>query len=161
VGIELGGGRPATTADWLRMAAAPTMWPVEGPVTGSFGERIDPFNGEGAFHTGVDISTAYGQAVIAPADGVVTFAAEAAGYGRLMILEHGHGISTRYGHLASFGAAVGQSVRRGDVIGYVGQSGRSTGPHLHYEVRINDVPVNPHKYMRISVAQNAGLASGL
>lgn len=160
VGIELGGGRPATTADWLRMAAAPTMWPVEGPVTGSFGERIDPFNGEGAFHTGVDISTAYGQAVIAPADGVVVFAAPAVGYGRLVILEHGHGISTRYGHLASFTIAIGQSVRRGDVIGYVGRSGRSTGPHLHYEVRIQGVPVNPHKYLRISVAQNFGLAAG-
>ena len=160
VGIELGGGQPVTTADWLRMAAAPTMWPVEGPVTGSFGERIDPFNGEGAFHTGVDISTAYGQAVIAPADGVVVFAAENGGYGQLLILEHGHGISTRYGHLAGFATAVGQSVRRGDVIGYVGRSGRSTGPHLHYEVRIQDVPVNPHKYLRISVAQNFGVASG-
>ncbi len=160
VGIELGGGKAATTADWLRMAAAPTMWPVEGPVTGSFGERIDPFNGEGAFHTGVDISTAYGQSVIAPADGVVVFAGENGGYGRLLILEHGHGISTRYGHLAGFATAVGQDVRRGDIIGYVGRSGRSTGPHLHYEVRINDVPVNPHKYMRISVAQNFGVASG-
>jgi len=160
VGIELGGGQPVTTADWLRMAAAPTMWPVEGPVSGSFGERIDPFNGEGAFHTGVDISTAYGQSVIAPADGLVVFAAENGGYGQLLILEHGHGISTRYGHLAGFSAAVGQSVRRGDVIGYVGRSGRSTGPHLHYEVRINDVPVNPHKYLRISVAQNFGIASG-
>jgi len=160
VGIELGGGRPATTADWLRMAAAPTMWPVEGPVTGSFGERIDPFNGEGAFHTGVDISTAYGQAVIAPADGVVVFAAPAVGYGQLVVLEHGHGISTRYGHLASFAIAIGQSVRRGDVIGYVGRSGRSTGPHLHYEVRIQGVPVNPHKYLRISVAQSVWAASG-
>ena len=160
VGIELGGGQSVTTADWLRMAAAPTMWPVEGPVTGSFGERIDPFNGEGAFHTGVDISTAYGQAVIAPADGVVVFAAENGGYGQLLILEHGHGITTRYGHLAGFATAVGQSVRRGDVIGYVGRSGRSTGPHLHYEVRIQDVPVNPHKYLRISVAQNFGVASG-
>ncbi|MFZ3212886.1 MAG: M23 family metallopeptidase [Terriglobales bacterium] len=160
VGIELGGGQSVTTADWLRMASAPTMWPVEGPVTGSFGERIDPFNGEGAFHTGVDISTAYGQSVIAPADGVVVFAAENGGYGRLLILEHGHGITTRYGHLSGFAAAVGQTVRRGDVIGYVGRSGRSTGPHLHYEVRIQDVPVNPHKYLRISVAQNFGVASG-
>jgi murein DD-endopeptidase MepM/ murein hydrolase activator NlpD len=159
VGIELGGGRPATTGDWLQMAAAPTLWPVEGPITGSFGERIDPFNGEGAFHTGVDISTSYGQPVIAPADGVVTFAEEAGGYGRLLILDHGQGISTRYGHLASFATTVGQSVRRGDVIGYVGRSGRATGPHLHYEVRLHDVPVNPHKYMRISVAQNVGFAT--
>lgn len=159
VGIELGGGRSATTADWLRMAAAPTMWPVEGPVTGSFGERVDPFNGEGAFHTGVDISTAYGQAVIAPADGAVAFAGESGGYGRLLILEHGQGISTRYGHLAGFAVAEGQRVRRGDLIGYVGRSGRSTGPHLHYEVRIQDVPVNPHKYLRISLAQNVGFGT--
>ena len=160
VAIELGGGKAATTADWLRMAAAPTMWPVEGPVTGAFGERIDPFNGEGAFHTGVDISTAYGQPVIAPADGVVVFAGDAGGYGRLIVLEHGQGISTRYGHLASYAAAIGQSVRRGDVIGYVGRSGRSTGPHLHYEVRIQNVPVNPHKYLRISIAQNVGMNVG-
>lgn len=152
VGIELGGGRSATMADWVRMAAAPTLWPVEGRVTGSFGERIDPFNGEGAFHMGVDISTSYGHAVIAPADGYVTYVGPMSGYGRLVVIEHGQGISTRYGHLASFAVAVGQSVRRGDVIGYVGQSGRTTGPHLHYEVRIHDVPVNPHKYMRISVA---------
>ena len=156
VGIELGGGRPAPTADWMQMAAAPTLWPVEGTLTGSFGERIDPFNGEGAFHTGVDISASYGQTVIAPADGLVIFADQDGGYGRLLILEHGNGISTRYGHLSSFAAIVGQSVRRGDVIGYVGQSGRATGPHLHYEVRLHDVPVNPHKYMRISVAHNVG-----
>ena len=159
VGIELGGGRPATTADWLRMAAIPNMWPVEGPVTGSFGERIDPFNGEGAFHTGVDISSAYGQPVVAPADGMVEFAGESGGYGRLLILDHGQGISTRYGHLSSFAAVVGQSVRRGDVIGYVGRSGRATGPHLHYEVRIRDVPVNPHKYLRISLAQKVGVGT--
>jgi murein DD-endopeptidase MepM/ murein hydrolase activator NlpD len=152
VGIELGNGHGATMADWLRMAAAPTMWPVEGQVTGSFGERIDPFNGEGAFHTGVDISTNYGQPVIAPADGVVVFVGQVGGYGRLVILDHGHGISTRYGHLSSYPVAVGQVVRRGAVIGYVGQSGRSTGPHLHYEVRIQDVPVNPHKYLRMNVA---------
>ena len=152
VGIELGNGHGATMADWLRLAAAPTLWPVEGRVTGSFGERVDPFNGEGAFHTGVDISTNYGQAVIAPADGVVVFVGDSGGYGRLVILDHGHGISTRYGHLASYPVVVGQIVRRGAVIGYVGQSGRSTGPHLHYEVRIQDVPVNPHKYLRMSVA---------
>ncbi len=152
VGIELGNGHGATMADWLRMAAAPTMWPVEGRVTGSFGERIDPFNGEGAFHTGVDISTNYGQPVVAPADGVVVFVGQAGGYGRLVILDHGQGISTRYGHLSSYPVAVGQVVRRGAVIGYVGQSGRSTGPHLHYEVRIQDVPVNPHKYLRLNMA---------
>ena len=154
VGIELGSSGTATTADWLRMAAAPTLWPVEGRVTGSFGERVDPFNGEGAFHTGVDISTSFGQPVIAPADGYVTYADFMNGYGRVIMLDHGQGIATRFGHLSGFAVIAGQIVHRGDVIGYVGLSGRSTGPHLHYEVRIHDVPVNPHKYLRISIAQN-------
>lgn len=156
VGISLGLVRNATTADWIRASNAPTLWPVEGRVTGSFGERIDPFNGEGAFHRGVDISTAYGSPVIAPADGMVMFADFMHGYGRAIILEHGHGISTLYGHLSNFAVIEGQAIRRGDVIGFVGQSGRSTGPHLHYEVRIHDTPVNPHKYLRITVAHSAG-----
>ena len=125
---------------------------MEGPVTGSFGERIDPFNGEGAFHTGVDIAAIVGQPVIAPADGLVDFADYMGGYGRAVILDHGHGIITRFGHLSGFAVSSGQHVRRGDILGYVGLSGRSTGPHLHYEVRINDTPVNPYKYLRITVA---------
>ncbi len=160
VGIELGTRRGLTMADWIRMAAAPTLWPVEGRVTGSFGERIDPFNGEGAFHTGVDISTSYGHAVIAPADGYVTYADFLNGYGRVVMLDHGQGLTTRYGHLSAFAVTAGQFIQRGDVIGYVGLSGRSTGPHLHYEVRIHDVPVNPHKYLRISIAQGDFVASG-
>ncbi len=160
VGITLGLNRNVTTADWMRANAAPNLWPVEGTVTGSFGERIDPFNGEGAFHSGVDISTNYGTAVIAPADGVVTFADFLGGYGRAIIVDHGHGISTRYGHLANFAVISGQYIHRGDTIGYVGLSGRSTGPHLHYEVRINDTPVNPHKYLRLTVAHGASFAAG-
>jgi len=159
-GISLGLTRNATTADWLRANSAPNLWPVEGPVTGSFGERIDPFNGEGAFHSGVDISASYGQPVMAPADGVVVFADFMGGYGRAIALDHGHGITTRYGHLASFAVVPGQYVRRGDTIGYVGLSGRSTGPHLHYEVRINDTPVNPHKFLRLTVAHGGGFAAG-
>jgi len=159
-GISLGLTRNATPADWLRANSAPSLWPVEGPVTGSFGERIDPFNGEGAFHSGVDISAAYGQPVIAPADGVVEFADFMGGYGRAIILDHGRGITTRYGHLASFAVINGQHVRRGDTIGFVGLSGRSTGPHLHYEVRINDTPVNPYKYLRVSFAHSGGFAAG-
>jgi murein DD-endopeptidase MepM/ murein hydrolase activator NlpD len=160
VGISLGLTSNATTADWLRANSAPNLWPVEGPVTGSFGERIDPFNGEGAFHSGVDISASYGQAVIAPADGVVTFADFLGGYGRAIVLDHGHGISTRFGHLANFAIAQGQFVHRGDTIGFVGLSGRSTGPHLHYEVRINDTPVNPHKYLRMTFARAGGFSAG-
>jgi murein DD-endopeptidase MepM/ murein hydrolase activator NlpD len=159
-GISLGLTRNVTPADWMRANSAPNLWPVEGPVTGSFGERIDPFNGEGAFHAGIDIGAIFGQPVIAPADGVVEFADFMGGYGRAIILDHGHGTSTRYGHLKSFACFPGQHVHRGDTIGYVGDSGRSTGPHLHYEVRINDVPVNPHKYLRITYAHVGGFAAG-
>lgn len=159
-GISLGLTRNSTPADWLRANSAPNLWPVEGPVTGSFGERIDPFNGEGAFHSGVDISASYGQPIIAPADGIVEFADFMGGYGRAIVLDHGHGITTRYGHLSNFAVTTGQQVHRGDTIGYVGLSGRSTGPHLHYEVRINDTPVNPHKYLRLTMASAGGFAAG-
>jgi murein DD-endopeptidase MepM/ murein hydrolase activator NlpD len=160
VGISLGLTRNSTTADWIRANSAPNLWPVEGQVTGSFGERIDPFNGEGAFHSGVDISSYVGSPVMAPADGLVTFADFMGGYGRAVIVDHGHGISTRYGHLSSFAVTAGQHIQRGDTIGYVGLSGRSTGPHLHYEVRINDVPVNPYKYLRLTLAHLGGFAAG-
>lgn len=153
LGIEFG-ERGVTTADWMRLASAPNLWPVEGPITGSFGERIDPFNGEGAFHTGIDISSTYGHAVIAPADGIVEYADLQNGYGRLVQVRHANGIATRYGHLSGFAVAPGQRVQRGDVIGYVGLSGRSTGPHLHYEVRIYNTPVNPYKYLRLNLAQS-------
>jgi murein DD-endopeptidase MepM/ murein hydrolase activator NlpD len=159
-GISLGLIRNVTTADWIRANATPNLWPVEGQITGSFGERIDPFNGEGAFHSGVDIGSSYGQAVVAPADGVVVFADFLGGYGRAIVIDHGHSISTRYGHLSNFAVTVGQEVHRGDTIGYVGLSGRSTGPHLHYEVRINDTPVNPRKYLRLTVAHMGGFAAG-
>jgi murein DD-endopeptidase MepM/ murein hydrolase activator NlpD len=160
VGLTMGLTRNVTTADWFKANSAPNLWPVEGQVTGSFGERIDPFNGEGAFHSGVDIGTHYGAPIIAPADGVVTFCDQMGGYGRAIMIDHGNGISTRYGHLSGFAVTSGQSVHRGDVIGYVGESGRSTGPHLHYEVRINDTPVNPYKYLRMTVAQSGGFYSG-
>jgi murein DD-endopeptidase MepM/ murein hydrolase activator NlpD len=160
VGISLGMTRNATTADWVRASSSPSLWPVEGQVTGSFGERVDPFNGEGAFHSGVDISSSYGKAILAPADGVVTFANFMGGYGKAIMVDHGHGISTRYGHLSGFAVAAGQHVHRGDTLGYVGLSGRSTGPHLHYEVRINDTPVNPYKYLRTTVAHSGGFQAG-
>jgi len=151
-----------STADWERLAAAPSLWPIEGPVTGSFGERIDPFNGEGAFHTGIDISSPTGTAIIAPADGTVLATSFITGYGRTVILDHGHGITTLYGHLSGFAVAERESVRRGDVIGFVGSSGRSTGSHLHYEVRIHDTPVNPHKYLRTVWARTgSGMISGM
>jgi murein DD-endopeptidase MepM/ murein hydrolase activator NlpD len=159
-GLTLGLTRNVTTADWIRANSAPNLWPVEGLITGAFGERIDPFNGEGAFHSGVDIGATIGQSIIAPADAIVLFADFMGGYGRAIVLDHGHGITTRYGHLKSFAVFPGERVHRGDTIGYVGDSGRSTGPHLHYEVRINDVPVNPHKYLRTTYAHVGGFAAG-
>jgi murein DD-endopeptidase MepM/ murein hydrolase activator NlpD len=160
VGLTMGLTRNVTTADWIKANSAPNLWPVEGQVTGSFGERIDPFNGEGAFHSGVDIGSSYGHPIVAPADGVVTMTDTMGGYGKTIMISHGNGISTRYGHLSGFAVTAGQHVQRGEVIGYVGESGRSTGPHLHYEVRINDTPVNPYKYLRMTVAHSGGFAAG-
>src|SRR5215469_878101 len=160
VGLTMGLTRNATTADWIKANSAPNLWPVEGQVTGSFGERIDPFNGEGAFHSGVDIGSSYGHPIVAPADGVVTMTDTMGGYGKTIMISHGNGISTLYGHLSGFAVTTGQHVQRGEVIGYVGESGRSTGPHLHYEVRINDTPVNPYKYLRMTVAHSGGFAAG-
>ena len=140
-------------------AGAPSLWPVEGRVTSSFGERQDPFNGEGAFHAGIDIGVPYGTAVHATADGVVTKAGFGTGYGREVAIDHGHDIGTVYGHLSALAVTEGERVTRGQVIGYAGSSGRSTGPHVHYEVRVHNVAVNPHKYLRESFTQLAD-ASG-
>jgi murein DD-endopeptidase MepM/ murein hydrolase activator NlpD len=150
-----GGLSGSFTGDWTTLADAPSLWPIEGRVTSSFGEREDPFNGEGAFHAGVDIAAAYGSPVRAAADGDVTGTRMGNGYGREVTIDHGHDVLTVYGHLSSMIVVPGQRVTRGQVIGYVGQSGRSTGPHLHYEVRVHMVPVNPHKYLRTSYNQLA------
>lgn len=146
---------PLNGDSWLNLADAPSLWPVVGPITSSFGERQDPFNGEGAFHAGIDISTSFGQPVRATADGVVLTAGLASGYGREVLVDHGHGVQTLYGHLSGFAVSSGEDVRRGQIVGYVGTSGRSTGPHLHYEVRIRNTPVNPHKYLRETMDQLA------
>jgi murein DD-endopeptidase MepM/ murein hydrolase activator NlpD len=148
-----GGLSPAYTGDWTQLADAPSLWPIEGRVASSFGEREDPFNGEGAFHSGIDIDAPYGTPVRATADGEVTGASTVSGYGREIVLSHGHELSTVYGHLSAIAVLPGEHVTRGQVIGYVGQSGRATGPHLHYEVRVHNVPVNPHKYLRTTYAQ--------
>ncbi len=139
--------------DWTQLADVPTMWPVEGRVTSSFGERVDPFNGEGEFHTGIDISAPSGTPVRATGDGIVEMAGLESGYGRQVVIDHGHGVKTTYGHLSAISVLGGQSVTRGQVVGYVGRTGRATGPNLHYEVRINNVPVNPHKYLRLTFVQ--------
>ncbi len=150
-----GGLSPSFNGDWTLLADAPSLWPVEGRVTSSFGEREDPINGEGAFHAGIDIAAPYGTPVRAAADGDVTATRMGAGYGREITIDHGHDLLTVYGHLSAMIVVPGQHVTRGQVIGYVGQSGRSTGPHLHYEVRVHMVPVNPHKYLRTSYNQLA------
>jgi murein DD-endopeptidase MepM/ murein hydrolase activator NlpD len=148
------------TGDWTELADAPSMWPVEGRVASSFGEREDPINGEGAFHTGVDIDAPYGTPVRAAGDGDVTGAQMGAGYGREVTLDHGHDVITLYGHLSAVVVVPGQHVTRGEIIGYVGESGRATGPHLHYEVRLHDVPVNPYKYLRVTYEQATNLDDG-
>ncbi len=132
----------------------PSLWPVIGPITASFGEREDPFTGEPAFHPGIDIGAPYGTPVHATANGVVAFAGWEDGYGRLVVIDNGFGISTCYAHLSGFNTEAGDRVQRGEVIGYVGDSGRSTGPHLHYEVRIDNTPVNPWRYLRTTLAAN-------
>lgn len=138
---------PAGLGSIVNVAYAPSLWPVQGIVTSSFGSRLDPFKGEGAFHTGIDIATNEGDAVRAPADGIVLKAGLGTGYGREVVVDHGHGVETLYAHLSGFAVITGQDVHRGDILGYVGSSGHSTGPHLHYEVRIHDTPVNPSKYL--------------
>ena len=130
------------------LSYTPSLWPVMGHITGGFGDRMDPFSGEGAFHAGVDISTSYGEPVRVTADGLVVAMELRVGYGRVVVVDHGFGISTWYGHLSGFNTHVGASVTRGQAIGFVGESGRSTGPHVHYEVRLNGAPVNPWRYMR-------------
>ncbi len=149
-----GGLTPNYAGDWTQIADAPSLWPLEGRVASSFGEREDPINGEeGAFHPGMDIDAPSGTPVRAAGDGDVTGAAMVNGYGREVIIDHGHDVHTIYGHLSSIAVLTGQHVARGEVIGYVGQTGRATGPHLHYEVRIHNVPVNPHKFLRTTYEQ--------
>jgi murein DD-endopeptidase MepM/ murein hydrolase activator NlpD len=160
VSRALEGGLSANFAgDWTTIADAPSMWPLEGRLGSSFGQREDPFNGEGAFHAGIDIDAPYGTPVRAAADGDVAEANYSGGYGREVVLTHGHDVSTVYGHLSAMAVSSGQHVTRGQIIGYVGTSGRATGPHLHYEVRVHKVPVNPHKYLRTTYAEFAKIDS--
>jgi murein DD-endopeptidase MepM/ murein hydrolase activator NlpD len=129
------------------LSSTPSVWPVRGYLSASFGNRTDPFTGLRDFHSGIDVSTPIGTRVQAPADGIVVFCGVKGGYGNAMVVDHGYGLVTRYAHLASFNARPGQRVRRGDVIAFVGNTGKSTAPHLHYEVWLNDQVQNPIQYI--------------
>jgi murein DD-endopeptidase MepM/ murein hydrolase activator NlpD len=134
-------------SDILRLASIPRGLPVNGYITDGFGMRRNPFNGEGReVHEGLDIAVDFGTPVTSTADGLVIYAAPHAGYGNLVIVYHSNGITTRYGHLSRISIEAGQRVKRGDQIGNVGSTGRSTGPHVHYEIRENDQPVDPQRY---------------
>jgi len=128
-------------------AMVPSMWPVRGQITGGFGLRMDPLNGEDSVHRGIDISAPSGTEVQATGDGVVLWAGFEAGYGNEILVDHGGGVITKYGHLHTIDVVVQQEVTKGQIIGTVGMTGRSTGPHLHYEVLLNHVAVNPVKYL--------------
>ncbi len=129
----------------------PTLWPVDGTLEGGFGGRRNPFGGGGyEFHSGQDIEAAWGAPVVSGAAGKVSFVGWQNGYGQLVIVDHGGGLSTRYGHLSHIDVEFDQTVSRGQLLGKVGSTGRSTGPHLHYEVRINDEAVNPLPYLLLT-----------
>ena len=129
-------------------ARVPSIWPVEGESTDSFGVRGNQFGGGGAeFHPGQDIAAPRGTPVLAPADGKVVEAGWKNGYGQLIVLDHGNGLTTRYGHLSKIEVTEGQELKRGEQLGQVGSTGRSTGPHLHYEVRIGELPISPKHYL--------------
>jgi len=129
------------------LARTPTILPAKGWISSRFGYRKSPFGGRREFHKGVDIAAKNGSPVVATADGVVTFSGAKAAYGKTVVIDHGHGIVTGYAHLSKTLVKAGRHVKRGDTVGLVGSTGRSTGPHLHYEVRLNGMPVNPQKYV--------------
>lgn len=129
------------------LASTPSIWPLKGWITSGFGKRASPLTGEPGRHFGVDIANEVGSPIRVTADGLVTYAGWENGYGRVVVVEHGYGFSTRYGHCSHIDVKVGDEVKRGQIISYVGSTGRSTGSHVHYEVRIHGIPVDPEKYL--------------
>jgi murein DD-endopeptidase MepM/ murein hydrolase activator NlpD len=129
------------------LACTPSIRPTNGWFSSGFGYRISPFTNKREFHKGLDIATRVGTPIIAPADGLIVFAGKEGNYGKMLAINHGYNLKTRYGHLHRFRVKQGQYVKRGQTIGEVGNSGRCTGPHLHYEVLLNGVPVNPLRYI--------------
>lgn len=129
------------------LSSTPSVWPAKGWLTSRFGYRTSPFTGESQAHAGIDIAAPTGTRVVAPADGVVTSVTYENGYGKVLVINHGYGVTTRYGHNSEILVKSGQRVRRGETISLIGSTGRATGPHLHYEVRLNGIPVNPARYI--------------
>lgn len=140
----------------LMLNARPSLWPALGHLSSSFGSRIDPFSGMGAFHAGVDIIVPMGSPVRVTGDGHVSFAGWQGGYGKLVIVDHPGGVQTYYAHLSRYTVIPGQEVRMGEMIAFSGSTGRSQAPHLHYEVRLNGSPVNPHKFLQGSLLASSG-----
>jgi len=128
-------------------ASTPSIWPVRGWLTSGFGNRISPFTGSVMMHNGIDVASRRDMPVMAPAGAVVSYEGFDSGLGKMVKLDHGYGMQTVYGHLSKVNVRIGQKVKRGDVIAFVGNTGLSTGPHLHYEVHVNNVPVNPLRYI--------------
>lgn len=129
------------------LASVPSVWPARGWVTSDFGSRLDPYTSERVMHAGLDIAGPHGKEVVAPSDGTVVFAGLEGGYGNVLVIDHGYGIKTRFGHLSAIKVKAGERVKRGDIIAAMGNTGRSTGPHLHYEVRVNGIAQNPRKFI--------------
>ncbi len=129
------------------LASTPSISPTWGWITSGFGYRVYPFTGEKKMHDGIDIATATGTPIVAPADGIVTFVGTEGTYGKMILINHGYGLVTAYGHCSEIFVNSGQKVKRAEKIAAVGNTGLSTGPHLHYEVRVNGVPVNPENYL--------------
>jgi len=128
------------------LASTPTILPVKGLITAGYGYRKSPFTGQREFHEGLDIAAPYGTPILATADGIVSFAGPLVAYGNVVFIDHGHGFATFYGHTSTTRVREGQRVRRGDIIAYIGTTGRTTGPHVHYEVHVDGVISNPLKY---------------
>ena len=135
--------RPGAERRQALAAATPSIWPVAGGLSSHYGNRSDPFTGSAEFHSGLDISADSGQPVHATADGTVLSARWSGSFGNLVVIDHGYGITTRYGHLSRFAVFDGQTIRKGEIVGYVGSTGRSTSPHVHYELLLNGQPTNP------------------
>jgi murein DD-endopeptidase MepM/ murein hydrolase activator NlpD len=131
----------------MMLASTPSIFPVRGYFSSTYGTRKDPFTGERAMHYGIDISTPTGRPVVATADGIILYAARRGTYGNIVVIDHKFDMMTRYAHLSKFAVKAGERVKRGDVIGYVGSTGRSRAPHLHYEVWVDDRTVHPLDYI--------------